>query len=60
MRSPLHQIEASLAKLGVDAAVYHHSLVDRPPLHQIEASLAKSGVDPAVYHHALVDRAEVI
>ena len=29
MRAPLHQIEASLAKSGVNPAVYHHALVDR-------------------------------
>ena len=29
MRAPLHQIEASLAKSGLDPAVYHHALVDR-------------------------------
>ena len=28
MRAPLHQIEASLAKSGVDPAVYHNALVD--------------------------------
>ena len=28
-KSKVHQIEASLAKSGVDPAVYHHALVDR-------------------------------
>ena len=29
MRAPLHQIEAFLAKSGVNPAVYHHALVER-------------------------------